>query len=174
VSPLGEQLLHSLQWVHAAIRRDLRTCRELADAVAAGAAPDTVRTNLRALQTNGPLWQLRMNCLYYCTFVHSHHGAEDAQLFPALRHAEPDLIPVVDKLEADHRTVSHLLDRVEDAADALVARDSADLRVRLVDALGELSEKLLTHLAFEEEAVGPALSRFDRWPTNPRHNWSSG
>jgi hypothetical protein len=61
-----------------------------------GAGPTLVRDGVRALQTNGPLWQLRMNCLSYCAHVHMHHGAEDALLFPGLRRVEPGLGPVIE------------------------------------------------------------------------------
>ena len=64
------------------------------------------------------------DCLRYCSHVHAHHGAEDALLFPVLRAADPSIGSVVDRLEADHARVSHLLHVVE-ASDAhdLVQRD---------------------------------------------------
>ena len=39
-------------------------------------------------------------------------------MFPALRRSNPDLTAVVDKLEADHRAISALLDEVEDSGKA--------------------------------------------------------
>ena len=87
--PPGQHLLDELTWVHDAIRHDLAICRKLADDVAAGATQGQVDEQLRALRTNGPLWQLRVNCLTYCRHVHAHHGLEDALLFPALRRANP-------------------------------------------------------------------------------------
>ncbi len=119
---------------------------------------------MEALQTRGPLWQLRINCLRYCRFVHGHHGHEDVLLFPAVRSYAPDLDDVVDKLESDHRRVSDLLDTVEDAARQLGTRDEEAARQRLGRALEDLSEHLLEHLAFEEAALGPVLAAWDRWP----------
>lgn len=142
-----------LLWVHGAIRRDLVTVRELAAATSNGKPADEVRAELDTLKTNGPLWKLKVNCLYYCRFVHAHHGAEDAKLFPALRAANPDLGPVVDRLEADHRRVSDLLDEVEEAADDLSAEAEAKTRARVASGLDELADHLLEHLAFEEESV---------------------
>jgi hypothetical protein len=157
-------LLGQLKWVHSLVRGELQACRELARDVAIGASSEDVRARVEALQTRGPLFQLRVNCLYYCRFVHSHHGHEDASLFPAVRRAAPDLATVVDKLEADHRRVSDLLDAVETAAKQL--GDPADVAVRplLVDALDELSRHLLEHLAYEEEVLAPVLGSWDYWP----------
>ena len=117
----GEYLLHELKAMHNALRHDLTVCRALADQVAAGAAPEHIRAQITSLQTSSPLWKLRANCLYYCRFVHTHHTIEDVALFPALRRANPGLGPVVDKLMADHRQVSSLLDEIEAGANALLS-----------------------------------------------------
>jgi hemerythrin-like domain-containing protein len=96
--------------------------------------------------------------------VHAHHNLEDVAIFPGLRRSNPALGPVVDKLEADHRTVSHQLDEVEAAADALVAEDALDARARVVTALGDLAAGLLAHLTYEEDAIGPTILEWDGWP----------
>jgi hypothetical protein len=160
----GNVLLGQLKWVHSLVRRELQACRELAVDVANGASLGDVRAQIEALQTRGPLFQLRVNCLYYCRFVHSHHGHEDAWLFPAMRASAPDLAAVVDKLEADHRRVSDLLDAVEGAANQLEGPDDVTVRPLLVGALDELSRHLLEHLAYEEEVLAPVLSTWDYWP----------
>jgi iron-sulfur cluster repair protein YtfE (RIC family) len=141
------------------IRRDLETVRRLAVEVDEGLSPDELRGALADLEANGPLWQLKVNCLRYCRFVHSHHGAEDVLLFPALRRANPGLAPVVDKLEADHRRVSDLLDDVERAAAALTESEEARDRVTL--SLDVLADELLAHLDYEEQNAGPTLRRLD-------------
>ena len=74
-------------------------------------------------------------------------------LFPALRAANPDLAPVVDRLEADHRKVSILLDEVEAACRELDDEEESASRSSLVAALDDLAEQLLEHLGFEEESV---------------------
>ena len=157
-------LLEELKWVHGLIRRDLQACRQLAADVASGAAPSEIRTRIEALQTRGPLFQLRTNCLRHCRFVHAHHGLEDAMLFPAVRGAAPSMSEVVDRLEADHRRVSGLLDEVEATAGQLDSHHDTDARAHLVDTLEELSEHLLEHLAFEEDALAPVLLIWNRWP----------
>lgn len=160
----GDWLVQELLWVHSLIRSDLQTVRALADQVMEGAPPAEVRAEIGSLQTNSPLWKLRVNCLYYCRFVHSHHTAEDWALFPALRRAGPALGPVVDRLEADHRRVSNHLDDVEAAADDLVRQDDAEARTRVIEALQTLAEHLLAHLEYEEQEITPTLQEWDRWP----------
>ena len=160
----GEYLLDSLKTIHTHLRHDLAACRKLADQVAAGATPEHIRAQIESLQTSSPLWKLRVNCLYYCRIVHAHHSIEDVMMFPALQRVNPDLGPIVDKLMADHRQVSRLLDEIEASARALVLEDGTSIRVRLVNALGDLATDLLAHLEWEEEALGPTILELEEWP----------
>jgi Hemerythrin HHE cation binding domain len=162
--PRGEAMVAELRWVHDMIRRDLETVRRMAADVAAGVAAEQIRAGLASLAAGGPLWQLKINCLQYCRFVHSHHHAESVLLFPALRQANPALNPVVDKLEADHLNVSRLLGEVETAARALGEQEDPALRERLRAALLDLSTDLLAHLEYEEEHISGTLRTWSRWP----------
>jgi hypothetical protein len=139
------------------------TVRRLAGEVLAGLDPAAVQAEVVSLQTGGPLWQLRVNCLRYCGFVHLHHRLESAELFPALRRSNPALEPVVDKLEADHLRVSDLLDEVEAACRALSADDTTPARQRVAGALAVLATDLLAHLEFEEEQISPTLRTWTAW-----------
>jgi len=163
-SPLGEALVGELKWVHNMIRRDLATVRRMAADVTDGLPAADLRAELASLATNGPLWQLKINCLQYCRFVHSHHHAESLLLFPGVRRASPSLNSVVDKLEADHAMVSDLLDEVAAAARALNRQDDTPTRQRLAGALQRLAVDLLAHLQYEEEQIYPTLRTWSRWP----------
>jgi hypothetical protein len=160
----GDALVEELKWVHDLIRRDLRTVRRLAEEAEAGAPAEAIQAGVRSLAAGGPLWTLRINCLRYCYFVHAHHTAESALLFPALRRANPALDPVVDRLEADHRGVAVLLDEIDEAARSLGGRDDPDARRGLVTALDALATDLLAHLDYEEEHVSPTLRTWSGWP----------
>jgi iron-sulfur cluster repair protein YtfE (RIC family) len=160
----GEHLVQELLWVHGILRSDLATVSRLAEEVLGGRTPEDVRADIALLKTQSPLWQLKVNCLYYCRFVHAHHSGEDAHVFPALRRSNPALETVVDKLEADHRKVSDILDEVEQSSDDLVHEDTPERRQHVVSALHLLTEHLLTHLDYEEEAISPTLRSWDRWP----------
>ncbi len=158
----GRALFQELLWVHRAIRRDLETVRGLASDVLDGLPADRLNAELKKLEANGPLWQLKINCLRYCRFVHLHHGAEDALLFPRLRETDPEIGPVVDRLEDEHRRVSDQLDEVEAAAMELTNGDGEAARRRVADGLNVLAEDLLAHLEFEEREAGPTLRRLER------------
>ena len=122
-----------------------------------------VRDGLAELEARGPLFQLRANCLGYCQLLHSHHGGEDAGAVPGrpAGGAAPRS-DAVDRLEADHRKVSAMLNEIEALAHDL---DDASRRgAALVEALTRLSTGLLEHLAYEEETIGPVLDGWDEWP----------
>jgi hypothetical protein len=175
----GDALVAELRWVHDMIRRDLAVVRRMASMVGAGLPAADVQAGIRLLAASGPLWQLKVNCLRYCRFVHSHHHAESIMLFPGLRRANPALSPVIDKLETDHLRVSDLLDEVEAAAQALGDAEQGDpgqgdpgqgdrqqpeARERLARALQTLSEDLLAHLQYEEEQISDTLRTWTAWP----------
>ena len=147
------------------IRSSVATCEiveQLAADVGEGLPGEAVQDALAELKTTGPLWQLKVNCLRYCRFVHAHHGAEDVLLFPALRAVDPSIGPVVDRLEADHARVSDLLDVVEAAARELTDTDGGDARRRVIEGLQDLHGHLLEHLDYEERNAGPTIRRLDR------------
>jgi Hemerythrin HHE cation binding domain len=155
-------MFEELLWIHSVIRSDLEIVEKLASDVGNGLPGEAVEDALGELKTNGPLWRLKVNCLRYCSHVHAHHGAEDVLLFPALRAADPSIGGVVDRLEADHRRVSDLLDTVEAAARALTEMNGADTRQRVIDGLQDLHVHLLEHLDYEERHAGPTIRRLDR------------
>lgn len=155
----GRAIYRLLLGVHAAIRSDLQRVEELADQAVDGLPAQELREGLDEVKRDGMLWRLRMHCLYYCRFVHSHHGAEDYAFFPELREANPALSRVVDRLEADHRQVSDDLDAVEAAANALLEDDSRQARQAVADALRVLADRLLEHLDFEERNLEATVLR---------------
>jgi hypothetical protein len=156
---IGRALYEELLWVHSMIRRDLATVQKLAIDVAESMPAHEIAAEIKHLKRDGKLWQLKMGCLRYCRFVHSHHNLEDAAFFPSLRAVNPALNPVVDKLEDDHRKVSELLDAVEEGADILTKIDSDAVRRSVGDTLTVLGERLLVHLEYEELNVGPTMRR---------------
>lgn len=157
-------MLQELKAVHNALRHDLAVCEALAEQIAGGANTEYIQEQVQSLSTHGPLWKLRVNCLYYCRFVHTHHHIEDIALFPALRRASSVSGPVVDKLEADHRHIADLLAQISEGAKMLGGADSTAARSSLTSALQKLATDLLAHLAFEEEAIGPTLLEWEEWP----------
>lgn len=163
-SPPKEGMFRELLAIHAHLRRDLRTVRRLADEARDGLSPTTILEEIRNLETNSPLWRLRFGCMHYCRFVHAHHSIEDAYVFPTIRRQDPSLNGVVDRLEADHLKVHTITERIRAVADTVAGDASGISRFQLVEALTELEEHLLAHLAFEEQSLGPLLSSWETWP----------
>ncbi len=161
-SPAGG-MFPELLWVHAHLRQDLETVRRLAGQARDGLSPETILAEIRNLQTNSPLWQLKFGCVRYCRFVNAHHAFEDQALFPTIRAQDPSLGTVVDRLEADHLVVHAITDRIAAVADLVPSDASGVSRFELVAALTELEEHLLGHLAFEEASLEPILSSWDSW-----------
>ena len=164
-TPPRDGMFRELLAIHALLRRDLRTVRRLADGARDGLPPGAIAAEVRALESTSPLWRLKYGCWHYCRFVHTHHTIEDAAVFPMVRKHDPSLNTVVDRLEEDHLRVHHITERIAVEADGVATDATGSSRVRLVVALTGLEELLLGHLAREEEALGPLLSTWDRWPT---------
>ena len=163
-SPRREGMFRELLYIHTLLRRDLQNVRRLANEAREGRTAESILAEIRDLQTNSPLWRLKYGCLYYCRFVHTHHTIEDAALFPAVRRIEPSLNRVVDRLEEDHLTVHHITERIAAVAESVATDTSGESRAELVEALNDLETHLLSHLAFEEDALGPLLSTWNEWP----------
>jgi hypothetical protein len=145
--------------VHAAVRSDLERVERLAEEALEGLPAAELTQQLDDLKRDGMLWRLRVDCLRYCYFVHSHHHAEDVAFFPELRETNPAINPVIDRLEADHRRVSDQLDAVEVAARALADEDGERARQTVADALRILGESLLAHLDYEERSLEATVLR---------------
>jgi len=155
----GRWMYEMLLAVHAAIRRDLELIEGLAAQARDGVDAEDLGRQVRDLTRGSILWRLQINCLRYCSFVHSHHGAEDADFFTELRETNPAINPVIDRLQAEHRRVSNDLDAVEVAAKALGEDDGHGSRAALVEALSALRENLLAHLDYEERSIGSTVRR---------------
>src|ERR671911_22607 len=112
-----EGMFRELLWVHAHLRQDLQTVRRLADAAHDGLSPETILAEIRDLQTNSPLWRLKFGCIRYCRFVNLHHQVEDTALFPTIRSQDQSLGTALDRLQADHRAVHAITDRIAAIAD---------------------------------------------------------
>jgi hypothetical protein len=145
------------------IRDDLALLRHLAFSIghhevdAEGASVVLDRLSFRE-----PGWTLRTYCAVFCGFVREHHATEDSMLFPMLLHQRQngDLADVIDRLRADHRTLTGLLDDVERAVGVLPADPAATAAA--TDAIERLTEQLQAHLAFEERSLAPALNAISR------------
>jgi alkanesulfonate monooxygenase SsuD/methylene tetrahydromethanopterin reductase-like flavin-dependent oxidoreductase (luciferase family)/hemerythrin-like domain-containing protein len=145
--------------IHDALRSELARVREVVDQVrdglmTVGRARSVINT--MAMRQNN--WTLGAFCQSYCRIVTGHHTLEDRSVFTHLRHADPGLAPVLDRLEDEHHVIADVLDQVDEALVALAAEDgygtagiaALDELQRTIDLL---TDTLLSHLAYEEREL---------------------
>lgn len=99
-------------------------------------------------------------CGQYCNFVHTHHSIEDAHLFPRLADQGPAFKAIADRLQAEHEVVHELLVQLVDALNGLAAEPSASRFEDTRTVFQALEQVLLSHLGYEEDAMGDALGYF--------------
>jgi hypothetical protein len=101
--------------------------------------------------------------------LHHHHTGEDEGLWPLVRVRAPEAASLLDSLEADHAVIAPRVDALLAAGCAYGGSVGDAPRVRLIEALDELTEVLLPHLDREVDegmpVVAAALSQRDwhRW-----------
>ena len=96
-------------------------------------------------------------CQSYCRLVTTHHTIEDTSMFPHLRSRQPELVPVIDRLEEEHHVIAAVLDEVDRALVAVVSEPDGTARLR--EAVDLLSDTLLSHLSYEERELVEPLAR---------------
>ena len=161
INPAGQHLVD----IHDHLRSELASVRQILEQVSTGhltvgAARNAINT-MTMRQNN---WTLGAYCESYCRVVTGHHTLEDRSVFPHLRQAQPDLAPVLDRLQSEHEVIHHLLDDFDRALVRLVTDDGTGQSGRAaIDAvrasLDELADQLLTHLSYEESQLIEPLGR---------------
>ncbi|MCR6673493.1 hemerythrin domain-containing protein [Devosia ginsengisoli] len=99
-------------------------------------------------------------CGHHCGIVDMHHNIEDYAIFPALAQQGPGFKAIADRLRAEHVVVHELLERLVAALNALAEEPTP---ARFEDArtvYHALERVLLSHLGWEEDAMGDALGYF--------------
>jgi len=158
-----------LTQVHAHLRAELVRITEALDQLAdipAEPAADTgaldagvgdIRAFLNRMSNRQNTFSIGAFCAAYCRTVATHHTIEDHRLFPDIAAGEPALVPVVERLEAEHVVIAGLLDALDRALLALVARTADVAAVR--QAANRLSWALGSHLDYEEQQLLGPLGR---------------
>jgi hypothetical protein len=144
--------------VHDHLRAELEQIHDLVEQVAAGSmGVGQARSHINTMTMRQNNWTLGVYCESYCRLVTTHHSLEDATLFPRLRRADPDLAPVVDRLQEEHLVIHDVLEGVDKALVALV--DGSATIDKLRAAVDLLDDALLSHLSYEERELVEPLAR---------------
>lgn len=99
-------------------------------------------------------------CGQHCQIVNTHHSIEDYAIFPELARQGHAFKAIADRLTAEHVVVHELLERLVDALNALAAEPSPTRFEDAKTVYHALERVLLSHLGWEEEAMGDALGYF--------------
>jgi len=146
--------------VHDGLRAELAQLDDLVQQVAAGMLdPGAARSHISTMVLRQNKWVLGSYCMSYCCIVTTHHTIEDQSMFPHLRHGDPRLEPVIDRLAEEHVVIHDVLEQVDRALVRFVSVDADDGTPELQAAIDLLSDALLSHLSYEERELVEPLAR---------------
>lgn len=152
---------HHLRMVHDHLRDNMKTLGKLIQRANAGSvsrAEIAAETDGLAMVAN--YRRFGNLCGQYCQIVNMHHSIEDSHVFPVLAMQGAGFKAIADRLTAEHVVVHELLERLVEALNALAA-EPAPARFEDTRTLYHALERvLLSHLGWEEEAMGDALGYF--------------
>jgi hypothetical protein len=156
--PSGRARARHLIEIHDHLRGELAQVREIVRQVTAGALDvGQARSEINRMTMRQNNWTAGAYCASYCRLVTMHHTAEDVLLFPQLRRLDPELAPVVARLQDEHHAIAGVLERVDAGLFALV-HDPGRVP-ELTEAVELLTGALLSHLSYEEHQLVEPLAR---------------
>jgi alkanesulfonate monooxygenase SsuD/methylene tetrahydromethanopterin reductase-like flavin-dependent oxidoreductase (luciferase family)/hemerythrin-like domain-containing protein len=161
INPAGQHLVD----IHDHLRSELDSIRQVLEQVSSGhVTVGSARSVINTMTLRQNNWTLGAYCESYCRIVTGHHTLEDHSVFPHLRQAQPDLAPVLDRLQSEHEVIHALLDDFDRALVRLVTDDGTgqsgrDALETVRTSLDELADQLLAHLSYEESQLVEPLGR---------------
>lgn len=150
-----------LRMVHDHLRQNMVTLGKLIERANAGtvsSAEIAAETGSMAMITN--YRRFGNLCGQHCQIVHTHHSIEDAHVFPVLARQSAGFKAIADRLTAEHVVVHELLERLVDALNELAADPTPARFEDAKEVYHALERVLLSHLGWEEDAMGDALGYF--------------
>lgn len=151
-----------LRMIHDHLRDNMETLGRLIERAAAGkvtTAEMEQETSQLAIVNN--YRRFGNLCGQHCQIVNTHHSIEDYAIFPALAEQGPVFAKIADRLRAEHVVVHALLVRLVDALNVLIGAPGPDNFAATVEVYRALERVLLSHLGYEEAAMGDALGYFE-------------
>lgn len=145
------------------MRQELTQLRDIITQVLEGSlAAGAARSSINEMTMRQNDWTLGAYCASYCRTVTQHHSLEDAQIFPYLRRADAALVPVIDRLAAEHVVIHEVLEDVDAALVRFIG--APDDFSGLQDAVDVLTDTLLSHLSYEEREITEPIARYGFYP----------
>jgi len=161
VTPAQRLAGQHLVEIHDHLRDNMRVLSRLLQQASAGAVtPAEVEAETAGLAMVANYRRFGNLCGQYCQFVDMHHSIEDQMIFPAIARQGEAFRKVAERLKAEHVVVHELLERLI-AALAALARDPGQENFAAAKTIyAALERVLLSHLGYEEDAIGDALGYF--------------
>lgn len=151
-----------LREVHDHLRGNMKTLALLIERAAAGEVDAAAVTDEAASLAMVANYRRFGNlCGQHCNIVNAHHSIEDAALFPAIAAQGAGFKAIADRLQAEHAVVHELLLRLIDALGELALEPGPSRFATALEIYRALERVLLSHLGYEEEAIGDALGYFE-------------
>lgn len=147
-----------LKMIHDHIRQNMDLLGSLIRRAAAGEiGADDVAGETSQLSMVANYRRFGNLCGQYCLFVNSHHNIEDQAIFPRLAEKSPVMRAIAERLQAEHVVVHALLEDLVAALNVLARKPDAEAFAAARQVYETLSRVLLSHLGYEEDAIGDAL-----------------
>ncbi|CAN7274508.1 hemerythrin domain-containing protein [Devosia sp. LjRoot16] len=151
-----------LKEVHDHLRDNMKTLAVLIDRAAAGEVGAKTATDEAAgLAMVANYRRFGNLCGQHCNIVNVHHSIEDEAVFPAIAAQGAGFKAIADRLRAEHVVVHQLLVRLIDTLGELAAAPGPGRFADTLEIYRALERVLLSHLGYEEEAIGDALGYFE-------------
>jgi hypothetical protein len=151
-----------LRLIHDHLRDNMVVLGRLIERAAAGkASAEEVKAETADLAMISNYRRFGTLCGQYCQFVHGHHSIEDQMIFPGLAAQGPAFKAIAERLQAEHVVVHQLLERLIDALIALADAPGPENFAAAAEIFRTLETVLLSHLGYEEDAIGDALGYFE-------------
>jgi predicted glycoside hydrolase/deacetylase ChbG (UPF0249 family) len=150
-----------LREIHNHLRENMDVLGRLIERAAAGTVTaEGVRAETADLTMIANYKRFGNLCGQHCQFVEMHHSIEDYAVFPRLAEHGDAFRKIAERLRAEHVVVHALLERLMDALVALSETPTAANFAAARQVYEALARVLLSHLGYEEDAMGDALGYF--------------
>jgi hypothetical protein len=151
-----------LKAVHDHLRDNMMTLGRLIERAAAGGAVEASEVTSEAARLAMVSNYRRFGnlCGRHCQIVNMHHSIEDEAVFPGIAAQGAGFAAIADRLRAEHVVVHELLVRLVTALGDLATEPGQERFDDTVEIYKALERVLLSHLGYEEEAIGDALGYF--------------
>lgn len=139
------------------LREMSRVNRAMSQVFAGDGTAEGLLVTINSMQMVSNMRQLGNLCGATCQMLTSHHSIEDHYVFPSLLGHSEGLNRVVERLQAEHRIIHDLLERLEGAAVAMIKNPGTQTANALRSAFKQLERFVISHFGYEQTELEEAL-----------------